>query len=71
MTVEYYELKRIKIADPEPGEFLMASAALLTCGLCGNCIDGMGGPGSGAICIPCGDLVKRGAARTAIKWDNQ
>lgn len=71
MTIEYYELKRIKIADPVPGEFCIRTAAVLTCGLCGGCIDGMGGPGNGAICVPCGDVVKRGEARTAIKWDER
>lgn len=69
MPVEYYELKRVTIPDVKPGEFHIASAALITCGLCGDCIDGMGGPGHGPICIRCGDVVKRGEARGAIKWD--
>jgi hypothetical protein len=68
MPLEYYELQRITIPDPEPGEFRIASAALLTCGLCGTTIDGSGGPGDGPICIPCGNVVRRGQARGAIKW---
>lgn len=66
---EYYELKRIKVPAIKPGESRLASAALVTCGLCGEAISGSGGPGDGPICIKCGDVVKRGEARGAIKWD--
>lgn len=70
MTIlEYYELKRVSIADT--GEPMFRTAALITCSLCGVCIDGMGGPGDGAICIRCGDVVRSGKARNAIKWDDQ
>lgn len=68
MPVEYYELTKTIIPDPVEGEFTLVTAAVLSCGLCGGCIDGMGGPGDGVICIPCGDVVKSGQARTAIKW---
>lgn len=68
MPLEYYELKRVTIPDPRPGEMVFATAALITCGLCGTCIGGMGGPGDGPVCIPCGDLVRHGQARTAINW---
>lgn len=69
--LEYYRLERITIAPPKEGDFVFASAALLTCALCGICIDSMGGPGDGAVCIPCGDLMRRGEARGAIKWDKK
>jgi hypothetical protein len=67
---EYYELKRVTIPATKPGEFRMASAAVRSCGLCAKAISGSGGPGSGSICIECGDLVKKGQARGAIKWDD-
>lgn len=69
MATEYYELKRITIHDAKPGEFRIASAAIMDCGLCGKIISGSGGPGNGPVCIECGDVVKRGEARGAIKWD--
>jgi hypothetical protein len=69
MPVEYYELKRVTIPDQKPGAMTLRTAALITCGLCGACIDGCGGPGSGQVCVPCGDVVRRGEARGAIKWD--
>jgi hypothetical protein len=71
MPVEYYELKRVTIEDSNLEKMNLRSAALIVCGLCGECINGMGGPGNGSICMPCGDLVRRGAARGAIKWDNK
>lgn len=69
MPLDYYELKSVSIPDPKPGEFQIRTASVMDCGLCGACISGMGGPGDGAICIPCGDVVRRGEARGAIKWD--
>lgn len=48
---------------------VIMTAALMLCDLCGKTIDSMGGPGSGQICEPCGDLVKRGLARGAIVWE--
>ena len=68
MPIEYYELTRVTIPDLKPGEIRLTTAALITCSLCGGCIDSNGGPGDGPICIPCGDIVKSGLARTAIKW---
>lgn len=67
MPLEYYELKKVTIPDSDG--LGIATAAFITCGLCGKAIDSMGGPGNGPICIPCGDIVKSGHARGAIKWD--
>ena len=66
MAIEYYELTRRKFKDASG--FQIASAAIMECGLCGRTISGSGGPGDGAICIPCGDVVKSGQARAAIQW---
>lgn len=61
--------RKIEAAFAEPGAFRLVTAALIICGLCGRTIDGMGGPGDGPVCIPCGDVVRSGQARGAIKWD--
>lgn len=61
----YYELVRV---DVERNEMGFATAAIMSCLLCGKAISGMGGPGE-AICIDCGDVVKRHKAIGAIKWD--
>ena len=66
-TVSYYELKRVDIHPPKPGDFWIMSAAVMSCLLCGTIIDGMGGPGE-AICLRCGDVVKTQRAVGAIKW---
>ena len=71
MPLRYYELSLVEIPDPKPGEFRMATAAIRDCGLCGGIIDGMGGPGNGSICLRCAEVVKRGEARGAIKWDGK
>lgn len=41
------------------------TAAIWSCQLCGEMIDGMGGPGSGEICVKCGDDILAGR----IKYD--
>lgn len=69
-AIEYYELRRVRIEPPQPGEFRIASAATVICGLCSRYIDGSGGPGDGPICTPCGDALKRGALRGAVKWED-
>jgi len=66
-VVSFYKLERVDIEPPKPGEFWIATAGVMSCGLCGETIDGMGGPGE-YICIRCGDVVKDGHARGAIKW---
>lgn len=68
MTLRYYELQEVVIEPPKPGEFRMTTAAVLSCGLCGGVIDGMGGPGDGAVCERCASLVRRGGAKGAIVW---
>lgn len=66
-NVEWYELQRVMTTRSESS---FATAAIRSCGLCGNMIDGMGGPGYGSICIPCGDALRKGKLRGAVKWDD-
>ena len=67
--VEYFELSPVAYDHPKPGEFRIASAALIMCGLCSKTISGSGGPGDGAICKLCGDALRRGELRGAVVWD--
>ena len=67
--IEYYELRKVTIQPIKPGEFRMATAAVMSCGFCGGCISGNGGPGRGNICVRCAEVVQKGNARGAIKWD--
>lgn len=69
--VEYYELATVAYDNPKPGEFRIASAALITCGLCSKTISGMGGPGDGPVCKPCGDALRRGELRGAVVWNEE
>lgn len=66
---EYYRLEKVIVAPVMEGDFSFASAAIMSCRLCGCVIDSMGGPGDGQVCKPCGDLVRSGQAVGAIKWD--
>ena len=50
----YYELVKRTIPH-NPNIFV--TAAVWSCSLCGETIDGMGGPGSGEICVKCGDEI--------------
>lgn len=68
MPLRYYKLTEVVVPEPSPNEFRIATAAVLLCALCGGTIDSSGGPGHGAICAPCGDAIKTGRARGAIKW---
>ena len=63
--ISYYKLEKVTIENRPGG---IATAAVRSCGLCGTMISGMGGPGSGSVCIPCGNLVKSGQARSCIDW---
>lgn len=54
---EFYRLQKVAIPEPAPGEFRIATACVWSCALCGGMIDGMGGPGDGQICVPCGDQI--------------
>lgn len=67
-TLRYYEPKMIEVAPPQPGEFWIATAAILMCGLCGEAIDGMGGPGDGAMCERCVEQLRAGRLRGCVKW---
>lgn len=59
----HYEIRPVR--KRAPGS--IATAALLNCSLCGKNIDGMGGPGSGQLCLPCGDEIisSRGIGATS------
>lgn len=53
----YYELvKRTNTYDPRA----FVTAAVWSCALCGETIDGMGGPGSGEICVKCAEEILSG-----------
>ena len=54
---EYYELVK-QSYETHPGQ--LVTAAVRFCSLCNTMISGMGGPGWGSICIPCGDDIKAG-----------
>lgn len=71
MPLEYFELTKVTVPDAKPNEFRLVTAAIIDCGLCGEMIDGMGGPGHGAICLRCAEVVMRGDARGAIKWSDK
>jgi hypothetical protein len=48
------------------------TAATIVCSLCGVMIDGMGGTrGHGPICLRCGDVLKNGRLRGAVKWGEE
>lgn len=69
MNQKYYEL--IERKTPPPNSGMILTAAVLSCSLCGDTIDGMGGPGNGAVCERCGDLMIHGQCRGAVKWDEK
>ncbi len=54
---EYYVLVK-KSDKTHSGQLVTAS--IRSCCLCGDMIDGMGGPGWGSICVPCGDDIIEG-----------
>jgi hypothetical protein len=63
MPIEYYELVRRKVHFGQ-----IATAAIWGCALCGSAISGMGGPGNGEVCIPCGDkILSRTVTMTEVK----
>lgn len=67
-VVRYYEPRLVEIKPPAPGEFRFATAAVLSCGLCGGAIDGMDGPGDGAMCERCVEQLRAGRLRGCVKW---
>lgn len=66
--LEYFRVEHVKIPPQKPGEFRIMTAAVISCGLCGRFIDGMGGGGT-FICMPCGDQLAMGALTGCVKWD--
>jgi len=58
----FYRLVKETISHT-PG--CLVTAAVWSCQLCGETIDGMGGPGSGEICVKCGDDILAGR----VKYD--
>ena len=63
----YFELSEVAVPPLRPGEFRLATAAVLSCGLCGSTISGSGGPGHGVICRPCGELLLAGRLRSCVQ----
>ncbi|BBF92664.1 hypothetical protein [Blastochloris tepida] len=67
---DYFELQPVNFPPVPPrGQVLIMTAAVLSCSLCGHQIAGMGGPGDGAICPRCADLLRRGELRGCVKWE--
>jgi hypothetical protein len=56
---EFYELTRVVVYQPEPGQLRIANASVGRCGLCGCVITGMGGSPN-MVCLPCGDRLQTG-----------
>ncbi|PDT15871.1 hypothetical protein CO670_15350 [Rhizobium sp. J15] len=65
-AADFYELS--PAYRVEPGGF--ASAAIISCSLCGDTIDGMGGPGRGAVCLKCAAEMIAGRLRGCVIWEN-
>lgn len=49
----------------------LVTAAVLDCALCGEVIDGSGGPCSGRVCQRCGELMQQGRTRGAVVWSEE
>lgn len=65
MSKDHYKLTPVPARKPNPHS--LVTAALLQCHLCGETIDGMGGPGNaGQICKECGDDLIAGRLRGAV-----
>ena len=62
-AIEYYELVLRRIEPPKEGEFRITTAAVWSCTICHEVIDGMDGPGRGTLCKSCGDKIKTGNSR--------
>lgn len=65
-TTEAYRLVRCDITKGTKNA--LVTQALVQCGLCGTTLSATGGPRSGSICKPCGELVMSGQARGAVSW---
>lgn len=62
---DYYDLTGRKL---ETHPDALVTAAVLSCGLCGTTIAGMGGPGHGAVCRRCARELIAGRLRGAVVW---
>ena len=58
--IVYYELVKRTISDTKNDKFRITTAAIWECPLCGEVIDGMGGPGNGELCQRCGEEILNG-----------
>ena len=63
----YFEL--VERNTPKPNSGMIRTAALMCCGLCGDVIDTMGGPGCGTVCERCAVELKAGRLRGAVIWE--
>jgi hypothetical protein len=66
---EYYELKRVTVPTPKPGEFSIHTQAVMFCLTCGCTISTIDGPGE-AVCIACGDAIRNTQAVGCITWSD-
>ena len=64
--IEFYHLKR---GTWRPGG--IATAAIWACALCDGVIAAMGGPGSGQLCVRCGEDIINGNVRYVPLAGNQ
>lgn len=61
MVIKYYKLELV-----ERSQGGIQTACLLCCNMCGVAISGMGGPGSGQLCLECGGKILDGTAKMVI-----
>lgn len=67
--LRFFELRSMQRGPIVKGQIV--TAAVLDCGLCGRTIDGMGGPGYGAVCSPCGEALIAGQLRGAVIYQEE
>lgn len=60
MTVNYYRMKKVTL-DRQLGTIV--TAAFITCGICSEPIDSMGGPDPDAICNDCCTEIRNSMMR--------
>lgn len=66
MRPSYFRLTKVE-AEPEDGMARIITNALIFCQLCNATIASHGGPDHGAVCTPCGKLLKSGSLRGLVR----
>lgn len=56
------------LTEANTDDFEVATAAIMSCGVCGGIIDGMGGGGDREICEECAVLIRTGKLFHYIDW---